>query len=93
MVLSLTNGRVETITTTDISTAFLIAPIDEDKVVLITPPRILSKLGIVKPGTIWKIRKAVYGLKESPRLWQEERDQVLEDLTWYSEHWKSKMHL
>eukprot|EP00975_Prorocentrum_lima_P021249 4473350-Prorocentrum_lima.AAC.1 len=48
MVLSLTNGRVETITTTDISTAFLNAPIDEGKVVLITPPQILSKLGIVK---------------------------------------------
>eukprot|EP00975_Prorocentrum_lima_P061677 12881270-Prorocentrum_lima.AAC.1 len=74
MVLSLTNGRMETITTTDISTAFLNAPIDESKVVLITPPQILLKLGIVTPGTIWKIRKAVYGLKESPRLWQEERD-------------------
>eukprot|EP00975_Prorocentrum_lima_P046347 9693149-Prorocentrum_lima.AAC.1 len=31
MVLSLTNGRVETVTTTDISTAFLNAPIDEGK--------------------------------------------------------------
>eukprot|EP00975_Prorocentrum_lima_P038059 8004296-Prorocentrum_lima.AAC.1 len=48
MVLSLTKGRLETITTTDISTAFLNAPIDESKVVLVTPPRILCKLGIVK---------------------------------------------
>eukprot|EP00975_Prorocentrum_lima_P066850 12911577-Prorocentrum_lima.AAC.1 len=31
MLLSLTNCRVETITTTDISTAFLNAPIDESK--------------------------------------------------------------
>eukprot|EP00975_Prorocentrum_lima_P013202 2802653-Prorocentrum_lima.AAC.1 len=31
MILSLTNGRVDTITTTDISTAFLNAPIDETK--------------------------------------------------------------
>eukprot|EP00975_Prorocentrum_lima_P055473 11631931-Prorocentrum_lima.AAC.1 len=31
MVLSLINGRVETITTTDISTAFLNAPIDGSK--------------------------------------------------------------
>eukprot|EP00975_Prorocentrum_lima_P035081 7373054-Prorocentrum_lima.AAC.1 len=29
MLLSLTNGKVETVTTTDISTAFLNAPIDE----------------------------------------------------------------
>eukprot|EP00975_Prorocentrum_lima_P058568 12283151-Prorocentrum_lima.AAC.1 len=72
MVLSLTNGRLETVTT-DISTAFLNAPIDENKVVLIYAPQILSKLGIVKADTVWEIRKAVCGLKESPRLWQEER--------------------
>eukprot|EP00975_Prorocentrum_lima_P047762 9985458-Prorocentrum_lima.AAC.1 len=48
MILSLTNGRLETLTTTEISTAFLNAPIDESKVVLIAVPQILSKLGIVK---------------------------------------------
>eukprot|EP00975_Prorocentrum_lima_P058120 12190640-Prorocentrum_lima.AAC.1 len=58
MILSLTNGKVETITTTDISTAFLNAPIDETKVVLISPPQVLLKLGIVKPSTIWEMRKA-----------------------------------
>eukprot|EP00975_Prorocentrum_lima_P052331 10965766-Prorocentrum_lima.AAC.1 len=68
MLLSLTNGKVETVTTTDISTAFLNAPIGEAKVVLISPPQVLLRLGIVKPGTVWKIRKAVYGLKECPRL-------------------------
>eukprot|EP00975_Prorocentrum_lima_P050823 10649866-Prorocentrum_lima.AAC.1 len=31
MLLSLTNGKVETVTTTDISTAFLNGPIDEAK--------------------------------------------------------------
>eukprot|EP00975_Prorocentrum_lima_P066457 12909357-Prorocentrum_lima.AAC.1 len=49
MLLSLTNGKVETVTTTDISTAFLNAPIDETKVVLISPPQALLRLGIVKP--------------------------------------------
>eukprot|EP00975_Prorocentrum_lima_P039001 8193376-Prorocentrum_lima.AAC.1 len=44
MVLCLTNGRLETITTTDISTAFLNAPIGENKVVLITAPHILSQI-------------------------------------------------
>eukprot|EP00975_Prorocentrum_lima_P054333 11396454-Prorocentrum_lima.AAC.1 len=39
MILSLTNGGAETIATTDISTAFLNAPIDETKVVLISPPQ------------------------------------------------------
>eukprot|EP00975_Prorocentrum_lima_P067347 12914316-Prorocentrum_lima.AAC.1 len=59
MILSLTNGKAETITTADISTAFLNAPMDETKVVL-TSPQVWLTLGIVKPGTIWKIRKAVY---------------------------------
>eukprot|EP00975_Prorocentrum_lima_P005517 1195822-Prorocentrum_lima.AAC.1 len=81
MLLSLTNGRSETLTTTDIAAAFLNAPIDESKVVLVAVPQILTKLGLVKPGTLWKIRRAVYGLEESPRLWQEKRDRVLEDMT------------
>eukprot|EP00975_Prorocentrum_lima_P046913 9807867-Prorocentrum_lima.AAC.1 len=34
----------------------------------------LARLGIVEAGIVWKIRRAVYGLKESPRLWQEGRE-------------------
>eukprot|EP00975_Prorocentrum_lima_P036234 7623273-Prorocentrum_lima.AAC.1 len=37
-----------------------------------------------RPGTVWKIRRAVYGLKESPRLWLEERDRVLEEPVSYT---------
>eukprot|EP00975_Prorocentrum_lima_P017083 3618064-Prorocentrum_lima.AAC.1 len=84
-MLSMTNGKTETLTTTDIANAFLNAPIDESKVILVAVPQILAKLGFVKPGIVWKIRRAVYALKESPRLWQEERNRVLEELTWYSE--------
>eukprot|EP00975_Prorocentrum_lima_P060385 12661819-Prorocentrum_lima.AAC.1 len=57
---------------------------------MLAVPQILSKLGIVKAGTVWKIRKAVYGLKESPRQRQEERDRVLEGMTWYSDYWKKQ---
>eukprot|EP00975_Prorocentrum_lima_P052358 10972108-Prorocentrum_lima.AAC.1 len=53
----------------------------------------LARLGIVETGTVWDIKRAVYGLKESPRLWQEERDKVLSKLTCYSPHWKGQMHL
>eukprot|EP00975_Prorocentrum_lima_P070986 12935119-Prorocentrum_lima.AAC.1 len=73
MLLSLTNGRSEMLTTTDIATAFLNAPTDGSKVILVAVPHMLTKLGVVKPGTAWEIRGAVYGLKQSPRLWQEER--------------------
>eukprot|EP00975_Prorocentrum_lima_P022749 4789665-Prorocentrum_lima.AAC.1 len=46
MLLSLTNGRSETLTTTDIATAFLNAPIDERKMILVAVPQILTKLGV-----------------------------------------------
>eukprot|EP00975_Prorocentrum_lima_P051815 10851092-Prorocentrum_lima.AAC.1 len=66
MLLSLTNGRTETLTTTDITTASLNAPIDERMVILVAAPQISTKLGVVKPRTVWKIRGAAYGLEESP---------------------------
>eukprot|EP00975_Prorocentrum_lima_P042249 8877811-Prorocentrum_lima.AAC.1 len=74
MLLSLTSGHSEILTTTDIATAFLNAPIDESKVILVAVPQIMTKLGLVKQETVWKTRRAVYGLKESPILWQEEGD-------------------
>ena len=47
---------------------------------LVTPPPILVKMDIVKPNTVWQVKKAIYGLRDAPRLWQKERDQKLCDL-------------
>eukprot|EP00975_Prorocentrum_lima_P053043 11120736-Prorocentrum_lima.AAC.1 len=54
MMLSMTNGITETLTTTDIPSAFLKAQTDESKVIFVAIPHILTKLGIVKPGLVWK---------------------------------------
>eukprot|EP00975_Prorocentrum_lima_P040979 8606444-Prorocentrum_lima.AAC.1 len=62
----MTNGRNETLTTTDIANAFLNAPITKDKTMLVAAPTIVARLGIVETGTVWKIRRAVNGLKDSP---------------------------
>ena len=36
----------------------------------------------MKPGVTWTLDKAVYGLRESPALWGEERDRTLRSLKW-----------
>ena len=65
------------ITVMDVVTAFLRAPMPEvsdEKAIYVKPPALFEQFGIVKPGTFWKLTKAVYGLRISPRLWGNERE-------------------
>ena len=66
----------------DVSTAFLYAQLPEDHVVYCRPPNALIRLGLVEPGVVWKLNKALYGLRTSPKAWEEERDEKLQNLTW-----------
>ena len=66
----------------DVSTAFLLAPLIEKRYVYCRPPQVLAKLVFVKPGIVWKLKKALYGLRTSPRAWEEEKDKKLAALTW-----------
>ena len=43
---------------------------------------IADHLGLAQPGVVWKLNKALYGLRTSPKAWEEERDQKLQNLTW-----------
>eukprot|EP00971_Amphidinium_carterae_P147727 2927941-Amphidinium_carterae.1 len=43
-------------------------------VVLVRPPSEVVKMGLVPPSTLWRCTKAVYGLKESPKMWEVHRD-------------------
>ena len=71
----------------DIRTAFLNAPMDwlmEEtsggklkKRSLMKPPPLLIALGFVKPGVWWEAIKAVYGYRQSPKLWSDFRDHTL----------------
>ena len=56
----------------DISTAFLHALVNEDFYVI--PPLEFYPEG----RTLWKLRKALYGLKHSPKLWQQHFASVME---------------
>ena len=49
----------------DVSTAFLHALLADE--VFVIPPVEYYPNG----GVLWKLRKAMYGLKQSPRMWQQ----------------------
>ena len=55
-------------------------PEGEDEAVYVKPPALLEQFNLMKENTYWKLQKAVYGLRISPRLWGKERDLLLKDL-------------
>eukprot|EP00435_Cladocopium_sp_Y103_P009390 s5129_g2.t1 len=69
--------------TLDIKTAFLNACMDPDaqpSLLLVKPPPILLEKKYMKPGTYYMPKRAVYGLRRSPKLWGDCRDDELHRL-------------
>ena len=64
------------ISSLDVATAFLNAPmpVEEEETVYVKPPILLEQFRLIKPGIYWKLTKAVYGFRVSPRLRGKERD-------------------
>ncbi len=91
LFLSQEGGAGKTLASTDVSNAFLNAEISEDVLTLLKPPTELVKMGIVKPDTAWKCKKACYGLKEAPKMWEEHCDKEKKKLEW--EQGSKKYHL
>ena len=83
LMLSLSCSAETTCSSIDITSAFLNADIHDDDTLLVTPPPILVKMDIVKPNTVWHVKKAIYGLREAPRLWQQERE-IRNSVIWSS---------
>ena len=77
-------GRTKgwTVSKHDVKGAFLNAKIPEGKIVIVSPPEQWVRWGLVPAGVTWTLEKAVYGLRESPYLWSEERDSQLVKLKW-----------
>eukprot|EP00972_Heterocapsa_arctica_P097957 14453480-Heterocapsa_arctica.AAC.1 len=61
----------------DVSTTFLHATLPTDEFILVEPPPSLRR-----PGWLWRLRKALYGLRVSPRLFQEFAVDVLKNKKW-----------
>ena len=49
------------------------------------PPKILVDTEVVAEGVVWKIKKALYGLRTSPIAWETERDNAIRGLMWTHE--------
>ena len=60
----------------DVSTAFLHAGLPEGEEILVQPPPEYYS----DPDVIWRLKKSLYGLKSSPRHWQDHFAEVLHRL-------------
>ena len=62
----------------DVSTAFLHAQLGEDEIIHVEPPAEYYPRD--QPRVVWRLRKALYGLKTAPKQWQQHFCQVLSEL-------------
>ena len=67
-----------TIQAGDVSTAFLHAPAATDNLYMWPPPALYPSGH--NTTTVWKLNKAIYGLRSSPKSWQDHFAQVLQQL-------------
>ena len=59
----------------DVSTAFLNADYNiKGELLVLNPPNVCVKAGLVSEHEYWLVKKAMNGLRESPLLWSIERD-------------------
>ena len=76
------------VSSTDVSVAFLNAPLETEYSVAITPPAILHRVGLIDPDEVWVLQKALYGLRESPRAWFFEKHKTMRQLEF---QWNGKL--
>ena len=51
-----------------------------DYLILVWAPNVAARAGATEAGEIWIVRKALCGLRETPRAWGDERDMRLRPL-------------
>ena len=68
---------------TDVSTAFLNAGLNLPYMIIVWAPNIFSRVGVCQQNEAWIVKKAIYGLKESPRAWGDHRDHILKHARLY----------
>jgi len=64
------------VTQLDVETAFLNAELPEEEQVFVEPPRLME----LPPGKCYRLQRSLYGLKQSPRLWNMTIDKYLREI-------------
>ena len=62
LLLSQTASPTIALTSVDTTSAYLTTDIEDNCIILATPS-ILVKKAVLEPGTVWRVRKAAYGLR------------------------------
>ena len=68
--------------TTDVRTAFLLAPRQNSRLLVCHPPRVLIEAGLCTSTERWVVDGAMYGLPESPKDWGCYRDLYVSSFRW-----------
>ena len=83
MVFALSQQYGWSLLFTDVGTAFLNAELLLPYAVIVTAPQIFVASGVCTQGELWLVKRAIYGLRESPRAWGDHRDQALRQMAVY----------
>ena len=75
------SSRFNTIASLHVTAAFLNADLPPGRIVGLRPPTVLYKLGLIPTGFVWRVHRAVHGLREAPSLWSQERTKVMETMS------------
>ena len=71
--------------TTDIRTAFLLAPrpkVEGTREVIVVPPKVMCEAGVCGQGERWRVHHALYGFASSPAHWAVHRDKTMSGFQW-----------
>ena len=92
-LVSLAAERQRSVCSSDISTAFLQAERRtlRGRATVVVPPGIVKEAQVMEHGCQerWLVKKALYGLAESPKDWARHRDRLLQQATWKDEAGRS----
>ena len=65
----------------DVNAAFLYADLpDGEPTITVSPPAVLKRLGFAGQNGIWVLKKALYGLRVSPKCWTKIRNDTVRGL-------------